>query len=164
MNVQSTIKVKMKKSDGAPESREEDFSQAATTRPSPIVGPNFNVRKVHPLQEDNLELTDVEGPETVLSWVRQIFDALDSDGSGDLRIEELRNAKSQLLPWFGPDSEMARLFDRLEQNPSSAIEWGQFVAVIDFPDQVIGDASSRPNIAQVGCKHEFWMFRAILTP
>lgn len=159
MNVQSTIKaIKPKKSDAAPESRSEDYSQAATTRPSPSVGPNFNSRKVHPLQEDDLEITDVDEPETVLSWVRHIFDALDSDGSGDLRLEELRNAKSQLLPWFGPDSEMARLFHRLEQNPSGAIQWEHFLAAIDFPDQIVGDAPPRSSCAQVVYDYDSLIF------
>lgn len=143
---QSTVKVlKVKKNtrDGGPEAKSdgaEAVSQATTFRPhasrgDPEVGTNS--RKVHP-HPDHLEVTDIESEqETVLSWVRNIFDALDADGSGDLRIEELRTAKCHLLPWFGPDSEMGRLLDRLERNPNDSIIWEQFAAAIDFPDQIM---------------------------
>ena len=137
------LKSKKHASEGGPETKSdgtEAISQATTSRLHPSRGnleAGINSRKVHPHNTDgDLEITDVEDePETVLSWVRHIFDALDSDGSGDLRIEELRTAKSQLLPWFGPDSAMARLLERLERNPNDSIQWGQFAAAVEFPDQ-----------------------------
>ena len=131
------------------------WGHSATSTPphglTPVLGPkSISANISTSLSEDEGEADDAG---TVLSWVRGIFDVLDADHSGYLNRDELENARRQLLPFFGEDSEMARLLKRLEDDFQTALSWDEFVAVIHDPDAEISK-NRESGMIQTNDKHK----------
>ena len=115
------------------------WGHSATSTPPHGLTPDLGPKSIS--ADVSASLSDDEGEAddagTVLSWVRGIFDVLDAHHSGYLNRDELENARRQLLPFFGEDSEMARLLKRIEDDFQTALSWDEFVAVIHDPDAEI---------------------------
>ena len=131
------------------------WGHSATSTPPHGLTPDLGPKSIS--ADVSASLSDDEGEAddagTVLSWVRGIFDALDAHHSGYLNRDELENARRQLLPFFGEDSEMARLLKRIEDDFQTALSWDEFVAVIHDPDAEISK-NRESGVIQTKDKHK----------